>query len=240
MSYHQSSDEAPHARSLIRLWALALIFFVLTGAMCSSIGTLVLHSLPEPASNLSETQQPTPLPTTPPIYGLSGQATCQRITPPTKSPWLAVALADAKKYHLDVLAFAWQIWQESRFNPKAVSPAGAIGIAQFLPETAKRMGIDPRDPRQALDAAARLNSLHLKQYSSRARQLARHYGGSSAHYAYGLSLAAYNAGPGAVERVWARSFKSRDTSLWPSNAWDWLSHMPRETRQYVPIILGCL
>jgi soluble lytic murein transglycosylase-like protein len=59
---------------------------------------------------------------------------------------LPVAIADAQKYQIDILAFIWQIWQESKYNPDAVSSAQAIGIAQFLPETAASLGIDPHDP----------------------------------------------------------------------------------------------
>lgn len=72
--------------------------------------------------------------------------------------------------------------QESGFNPNAVSSAGAIGIAQFTPDTAKDFGIDPYDAQQSIEAAAK----YLKQNYDR-------FG------SWELSLAAYNAGPGAVE-----------------------------------------
>lgn len=73
---------------------------------------------------------------------------------------------------------------ESGFDPRAVSPVGAQGIAQFMPETARGMGLsDPFDPRQAIPAAARLLGGHQRRFGSVA-----------------LALAAYNAGPGAVER----------------------------------------
>jgi soluble lytic murein transglycosylase-like protein len=147
-----------------------------------------------------------------------------------------VAHTDAQKYHLDALVFDWKIWQESGFNPNVHnSPAGAIGIAQFEPATARAMGIDPHDPRQALDASARLDAGHLKQYASRARQLARHYGGWSARYGYALALAAYNAGPGALERAWNRAFGA----AWPASPWAWLAQMALETQHYVPDIMNC-
>jgi len=51
--------------------------------------------------------------------------------------------------------FARLIWKESRFDIKAVSPAGAQGVAQFMPATAKRRGLaDPFDPEQAIPASA--------------------------------------------------------------------------------------
>lgn len=73
---------------------------------------------------------------------------------------------------------------ESGFNPRAVSPAGALGIAQFMPGTARGMDLrNPFDPEQAIPAAARLLSGHVRAFGSTA-----------------LALAAYNAGPGAVQR----------------------------------------
>jgi soluble lytic murein transglycosylase-like protein len=77
---------------------------------------------------------------------------------------------------------AAQIYAESGFNPFAVSPAGAQGIAQFMPGTASGMGLDdPFDPDAAIDAQA-----HLM------RDLLRRFG------AVPLALAAYNAGPAPV------------------------------------------
>ncbi len=73
---------------------------------------------------------------------------------------------------------------ESGFDARAVSPAGAQGIAQFMPATARGVGLaDPFDPAQAIPAAARLLGGHLKEFGS-----------------LPLALAAYNAGAGAVHR----------------------------------------
>ena len=74
---------------------------------------------------------------------------------------------------------------ESNFNPRAVSHAGAQGLMQLMPATARGLGVaDSFDPAQAVDGAARLLAGHLAKY-----------GGSVE-----LALAAYNAGPGAVQR----------------------------------------
>jgi soluble lytic murein transglycosylase-like protein len=71
---------------------------------------------------------------------------------------------------------------ESNFNPAAISPAGARGIAQFMPATAAAYGLDdPFDPAASVDAQARLMADLLSRFGSVA-----------------LALAAYNAGPGAV------------------------------------------
>jgi cell wall-associated NlpC family hydrolase len=72
---------------------------------------------------------------------------------------------------------------ESGFNPAARSPAGAQGLMQFMPATARGLGIDPWKPDQAVDGAARLLKSHLAQFGSTE-----------------LALAAYNAGPGAVNK----------------------------------------
>jgi murein DD-endopeptidase MepM/ murein hydrolase activator NlpD len=73
--------------------------------------------------------------------------------------------------------------QESQYDPNAVSPAGAQGIAQFMPETAAGMGIDPLDPNQAIPAAARYLKQQYDTFGS-----------------WELALAAYNAGPGNVQK----------------------------------------
>ena len=75
-----------------------------------------------------------------------------------------------------------QLMAESGFNPRAVSPAGALGIAQFMPATAHSYGLrDPFDPIASIDAEAHLMS-----------ELLRHF------HSVPLALAAYNAGSGAV------------------------------------------
>jgi Transglycosylase SLT domain/SPOR domain len=81
--------------------------------------------------------------------------------------------------------FTRLIWQESRFDPKAVSRAGAQGVAQFMPATASGRGLaDPFDPLEAIPKSAQL-----------LRDLRRDFGN------LGLAAAAYNAGPGRV-RDW--------------------------------------
>lgn len=72
---------------------------------------------------------------------------------------------------------------ESGLRPDAVSPAGARGLMQFMPGTAREMGIDPMDTQQAIEGAGRLLASHLRTFGS-----------------LDLALAAYNAGPGAVRR----------------------------------------
>lgn len=73
--------------------------------------------------------------------------------------------------------------QESGGNEKAVSPAGAQGLFQFMPATAKDLGVDPFNPESAADGAARYLKQNLDKFGS-----------------LDLALAAYNAGPGNVEK----------------------------------------
>ncbi len=93
-------------------------------------------------------------------------------------------LRSASRWNVSVGLLAAQLMAESNFNPFAVSPAGAQGIAQFMPGTASLYGLDdPFDAPAAIDAQAHLMSDLLDEF-----------GGSVS-----LALAAYNAGPGAVE-----------------------------------------
>lgn len=77
-----------------------------------------------------------------------------------------MAQAAAQKYGIDPNVFLRQINQESGFNPNARSSAGALGIAQFMPATARAMGVNPMDPASALDGAARLMAQSLRKYGS--------------------------------------------------------------------------
>jgi soluble lytic murein transglycosylase-like protein len=89
----------------------------------------------------------------------------------------------AQRWNVGAALLAAQLYAESNFNPFARSPAGAEGIAQFMPGTAGAYGLDdPFDVAAAIDAQA-----HLM------RDLLRRFGSVP------LALAAYNAGPGAVE-----------------------------------------
>lgn len=96
----------------------------------------------------------------------------------------------ARRRGIDPDLFERQIGAESGFNPNARSPAGARGIAQFMPETARGMGVNLNDgrARDDLDGAARLMANYVKKYGS-----------------YAKALEAYNAGPGGVGKGYAET-----------------------------------
>jgi len=87
--------------------------------------------------------------------------------------------------HLSPALLEAVVWQESRWRPQARSPAGAIGLAQLMPGTARDLGVDPRDPYANLAGGARYLRQQLDRFDGDVER----------------ALAAYNAGPGRVIRA---------------------------------------
>jgi type IV secretory pathway VirB2 component (pilin) len=99
---------------------------------------------------------------------------------PAPASYAAILQDAAARQSISPALLEALIWQESRWHPDAVSPAGAVGLGQLMPATARHLGVDPRDPRASIHGAARY-----------LREQIDHFGGNLE-----LALAAYNAGPG--------------------------------------------
>jgi soluble lytic murein transglycosylase-like protein len=100
-----------------------------------------------------------------------------------KGEYLAVAKDAARKHSVPEGLFLRLVQQESGWNPSAKSNKGATGLAQLMPGTAQKLGVDINDPHQNLEGGARYLRMMYDKFGS-----------------WRLALAAYNAGPGAVEK----------------------------------------
>jgi len=120
-----------------------------------------------------------------------------------------LARLDAQQNGISADLFEKQINQESGFNPNAVSPAGAVGIAQFMPSTAQGLGINPYDAVQSLSGAASLMARYYTKYQG-----------------YDKALAAYNAGTDTLNTAIANC------------GVNWRACVPSETDRYIRAIVG--
>lgn len=127
------------------------------------------------------------------------------------SPYIAVARQEAINAGISPELFVRQINVESSFNPNALSPSGAEGIAQFMPKTAASLGIDPWNPTDALKGAAQLMAHYTKMFDG----------------VYAKALATYNAGAGTVQHA-----------ITACGEVHWMSCLPAETQQYINLIIG--
>lgn len=100
-----------------------------------------------------------------------------------RGPYLAMAREAALLHEVPVDLFLKLVQQESNWNAKAKSHKGALGLAQLMPGTARALRVDPLDPRQNLEGGARYLKQQYQKFGS-----------------WRLALAAYNAGPHAVEK----------------------------------------
>jgi soluble lytic murein transglycosylase-like protein len=126
-----------------------------------------------------------------------------------KSETLNLIKSAAAKHNVPAAFVQSIVAAESNFNCAAISPKGAIGLMQLMPETAQQFGADPTIPAQNIDAGTRYLKWLMNRYQNR----------RNAHGAMQRVIAAYNAGPGMVDRY---------HGIPPF----------RETRSYVARVLG--
>jgi len=106
-----------------------------------------------------------------------------RYTGQYRGEFITLARQAARKHNVPEELFLRLVQQESGWNPRAKSHKGALGLAQLMPGTAQLLGVNPHDPKQNLEGGARYLSWQYRKFKS-----------------WRLALAAYNAGPEAVER----------------------------------------
>jgi soluble lytic murein transglycosylase-like protein len=120
----------------------------------------------------------------------------------------------SSRFGVDTSLIKAVIDQESSFNSSAVSSAGAKGLMQLMDDTGNGLGVtDPFDPQQNVHAGTLFLSTLLKKYNGNE----------------GTALAAYNAGPGRVDRLGIRNDQDLQQKL---------HLLPKETRDYVSKVLG--
>lgn len=122
------------------------------------------------------------------ITSLGDQVAVQSVVLPDHVPtggrYAPIIDAAAKQYGISPSLVDAVMWQESRYNPKAVSSAGAIGLMQLMPDTARHLGVNPYDPWQNVFGGAAYLRRQLDRFNNNVP----------------FALAAYNAGPEAVAK----------------------------------------
>ncbi|WP_238654614.1 lytic transglycosylase domain-containing protein [Paenibacillus piscarius] len=136
--------------------------------------------------------------------GISGE-----ITQTVPTDYEELIQTASAKYGVPVDLIKAVIDTESSFNPNVVSSAGAKGLMQLMDGTANGLGVsDPFDPAQSIDGGVRYLSYQLKRYDGQEK----------------MALAAYNAGPGRVNKLGV----SNDAELMAN-----LAALPQETQRYI-------
>lgn len=131
------------------------------------------------------------------------------ITATLPTGYEALIQTASEKYGVPVDLIKAVIDTESSFNPNVVSSAGAKGLMQLMDGTASGLGVtDPFDPAQSIDGGVRYLSYQLKRYDGQEK----------------MALAAYNAGPGRVNKLGV----SNDLELMEK-----LTQLPKETQAYI-------
>jgi membrane-bound lytic murein transglycosylase D len=175
-----------------------------------------------PPPNVETNPPPPPVPNPPPEK--EREIWVRKVSP---APWPSLAkeyvpelkpIFTAQKIPPELV---WVAGVESGFDPRALSPAGAAGMFQLMPDTARRFGLSswPRDQRFQPEPSAAASAQYLKYLYDR-------------FHDWRLALAAYNAGEGTVQKLLDR---------YKTDSYDAIAeHLPAETQMYVPRVEATL
>lgn len=175
-----------------------------------------------PPPKVETNQPPQPVPNPPPQQ--ERELWVKKVS---TDPWPALAKEYVPELKLIFAAqkippeLVWVAEVESSFDRRALSPAGAAGLFQLMPDTAKRFGLSlwPRDQRFQPEPSATASAQYLKYLYDRFKD-------------WRLALAAYNAGEGTVQKLLDRH---------PAGGYDAIAeHLPAETQMYVPRVEATL
>jgi soluble lytic murein transglycosylase-like protein len=108
---------------------------------------------------------------------------------------------------------------ESGGKQEAVSPKGATGLMQLMPGTAKELGVDPKDPQENVEGGSKYLQRMINKYGSKE-----------------LALAAYNWGPGNIDRAIKKVKAAGKKVTWQSVLDE--VKVPKETRNYVSKVIS--
>lgn len=183
----QPAGFSRHLEAAVSGEALPAAVSVEQAAVGLGVPTAALAALAEGATNAApDIVAATAPPASDPMTG-DPATTVAPSTAPTvvgpATPYAELFNAAGQRHGVDPVLLASVAEVESGFDPDAVSSAGAGGLMQFMPATATEMGVDRFDPASAVDGAARYLARDLERFGR-----------------LELALAAYNAGPAAVER----------------------------------------
>lgn len=189
--WNRSGDLKGHS---VRLW-LALLVFHLAVFVGGTAGRADVLEIDDQGSVhvrngggevqwIDRDAQPETASDDPDDSGVPDAALTLVAAPRVPEAWRASLVGAADRYQVSPELLSALVWQESRWHPAAVSPKGAVGLAQLMPATARAMAIDAHDPAANLDGGARYLRRMLDLFDGNVER----------------ALAAYNAGPGRVLR----------------------------------------
>ena len=184
---------------IVCLWGSGMVRFIVAGLMVLAVALPAMAADPKSKSRQKLFQQQTSIldqrssqqyassvrlqPREVYIPGAPGSEVIPKFSKRSRSKYEGVARQAARRYGVPEDLFLRLVTQESGWNAKARSHKGAIGLAQLMPATARKLRVNPHVPQENLDGGAKYLAEQYRAFRS-----------------WRLALAAYNAGPGAVQK----------------------------------------